>query len=320
MFMSKVINIKLKFIWMLRWMIILNCPKLFCQQEASFSQYMFNQQLINPAYVGAQSYTQLSILNHSQWLNIEGAPETQALSVGTKLSKKVGIGFSAFNDRIGPARNTSSSIDFAYHLKLNENNLKLGLGLKMSGRLNSLDLSNISTVQSGDNLFTFQSQNELNLNFGAGFYLYSPNFYLGMGVPFLLEEDTFNIQRNFYVITGAIFRLSETIQLKPSFLIQKTTDIETIYDNSVWLVFNDRFWIGPQYRASLKNGVPSRKKGGYFGAIAGIHIGKGLSLGYAYQGAIGNQSLGITNTSHEIMLRFQFLSKYRGVLRSPRLF
>lgn len=318
--MSKVINIKLKFIWMLRWMIILSCPLLFSQQEASFSQYMFNQQLINPAYVGAQSYTQLSILNHSQWLNIEGAPETQALSLGTKLSKKIGIGFSAFNDRIGPARNTSSSIDFAYHLKLNEKNLKLGLGLKMSGRLNSLDLSGISTVQSGDNLFSFQSQNELNLNFGAGFYIYSPNFYLGMGVPFLLEEDTFNIQRNFYVITGGIFRLSETIQLKPSFLIQKTADIETIYDNSVWLVFNNRFWIGPQYRASLKNAIPSRKAGGYFGVIAGIYISKSLSLGYAYQGAIGNQSLGITNTSHEIMLRFQFLSKYRGILRSPRLF
>jgi type IX secretion system PorP/SprF family membrane protein len=301
-------------------MIILYYPLLFSQQEASFSQYMFNQQLINPAYVGAQSYTQLSILNHSQWLNIEGAPETQALSMGTKLSKKIGIGFSAFNDRIGPARNTSSSIDFAYHLKLNENNLKLGLGLKMSGRLNSLDLSGISTVQSGDNLFTFQSQNELNLNFGAGFYIYSPNFYLGMGVPFLLEESTFNIQRNFYVITGGIFSLSETIQLKPSFLIQKTAEIETIYDNSIWLVFNDRFWIGPQYRALLKNAIPSRKAGGYFGAIAGIYISKSVSLGYAYQGAIGNQSLGITNTSHEIMLRFQFLSKYRGILRSPRLF
>ena len=318
--MSKVINIRLKFIWILSWITIFYSPLLFSQQEASFSQYMFNQQLINPAYVGAQSYTQLSILNHSQWLNIEGAPETQALSMGTKLSKKIGIGFSAFNDRIGPARNTSSSIDFAYHVKLNENNLKLGLGLKMSGRLNSLDLLDIRTVQSGDNLFSFQSQNELNLNFGAGFYLYSPNFYLGLGVPFLLEEDTFNIQRNFYIITGGIFRLSETIQLKPSFLIQKTAEIETIYDNSVWLVFNNRFWIGPQYRSSLKNAIPSRKAGGYFGAIAGIYISKSLSLGYAYQGAIGNQSLGITNTSHEIMLRFQFLSKYRGVLRSPRLF
>lgn len=190
----------------------------------------------------------------------------------------------------------------------------------MSGRLNSLDLSNISTIQSGDNLFAFQSQNELNLNFGAGFHIYSPNFYLGMGIPFILEQDTFNIQRNFYVITGGLFKLSESIQLRPSLLFQKTAEIETIYDNSIWLVFNNRFWIGPQYRASLKNVIPSRKAGGYFGAIAGVYISKSLSLGYAYQGAIGNQSLGITNTSHEIMLRFQFLSKYRGVLRSPRLF
>ena len=191
--MLREISLKLRCSWMICFMMTLTCNPIFSQQEVTFSQYMFNQQLINPAYVGAQSYTQLSILNHSQWLNLDGAPETQALSIGTKLSKKIGIGFSAFNDRIGPARNTSSSIDFAYHLKLNENNLKLGLGLKMSGRLNSLDLSNISTVQSGDNLFAFQSQNELNLNFGAGFHIYSPNFYLGMGIPFILEQDTFNL-------------------------------------------------------------------------------------------------------------------------------
>ena len=141
-----------------------------------------------------------------------------------------------------------------------------------------------------------------------------------MGIPFILEQDTFNIQRNFYVITGGLFKLSESIQLRPSLLFQKTAEIETIYDNSIWLVFNNRFWIGPQYRALLKNVIPSRKAGGYFGAIAGVYLSKSLSLGYAYQGAIGNQSIGITNTSHEIMLRFQFLSKYRGVLRSPRLF
>ena len=141
-----------------------------------------------------------------------------------------------------------------------------------------------------------------------------------MGIPFLLEEDTFNIKRNFYLISGGLFTISDSIQLKPSFLLQKTADTEIIFDNSLWFVINNRFWIGPQYRTSLKYFVPSRKAGGYFGAIAGIYISKSLSLGYAYQGAIGNQSLGITNTSHEIMLRFQFLSKYRGVLRSPRLF
>lgn len=318
--MSKGISIKLKFFRTLRWIFILNCGFIFSQQEASFSQYMFSQQLINPAYVGAQSYTQISILNHSQWINLDGAPENQALSFGTKLSDKIGVGFSAFNDIVGPARNTLSSIDFAYHLKLNKKKLKLGLGLKMSGRLNSLDLSGIRTVQSDDNSFLIQTQNELNLNFGVGFYLYNPKFYLGMAIPFLLEEDSFNIQRNFYLILGGLFNISDNIKLKPSLLLQKTAEMETIYDNSIWLVINNRFWVGPQYRASLKNVLPSQKAGGYFGAIAGIYISKTLSLGYAYQGAIGNQSLGITNTTHEILLRFQFLSKYRGVLRSPRLF
>ena len=318
--MLREIRLGFNYSWMVHFIMTLTCNLVFSQQEVTFSQYMFNQQLINPAYVGAQSYTQLSILNHSQWLNIEGAPETQALSLGTNLSEKIGIGFSAFNDRIGPARNTSSSIDFAYHLKLNENNLKLGLGLKMSGRLNSLDLSNIQTVQSNDNLFLIQTQNELNLNFGTGFYIYSPKFYLGLGIPFLLEEDTFNIQRNFYIITGGLINLSDSIQLKPSILFQKTAETETIYDNSLWAVINDRFWIGPQYRASLKKVIPSQKRGGYFGAIAGIYINKNLSLGYAYQGATGNQRFGITNTTHEILLRFQFLSKFKGVLRSPRLF
>ena len=318
--MLREISLRLKRSLVISLIIILNCNNIFSQQEVTFSQYMFNQQLINPAYVGAQSYTQLSILNHSQWLNIDGAPETQALSLGTNLSEKIGVGFSAFNDRIGPARNTSGSIDFSYHLKLNENNLKLGLGLKMSGRMNSLDLSNIQTVQSNDNLFLIQTQNELNLNFGTGFYLYSPKFYLGLGIPFLLEEDTFNIQRNFYILTGGLIKLSNSIQLKPSILFQKTAETETIYDNSLWVVINNKFWIGPQYRASLKKVIPSRKTGGYFGAIAGIYINKSLSLGYAYQGSIGNQRYGITNTTHEILLRFQFLSKFKGVLRSPRLF
>ena len=318
--MLREISFKLSSPWIVNFIIILTYNLVFSQQEVTFSQYMFNQQLINPAYVGAQNYTQLSILNHSQWLNIQGAPETQALSLGTNLSEKIGIGFSTFNDRIGPVRNTSGSIDIAYHLKLNENKLKLGFGLKISGRLNSLDLSNVQTVQSNDNLFLIQTQNDFNFNFGTGFYLYSNKFYLGLGIPFLLEEETFNIQRNFYIITGGLIKLDDSIQLKPSLLFQKIAETETIYDNSIWVVINDKFWIGPQYRASLKKVIPSQKSGGYSGAIAGVYINKNISLGYAYQGAIGNQRLGLTNTTHEILFRFQFLSRFKGVLRSPRIF
>ena len=318
--MSRLINQAPFIAFLLCWIVLTISAPLFAQQEASFSQYMFNQQAVNPAYVGAQDFTQITLLNHTQWINLEGAPETQALSAGTRLSDKIGIGISAVNDKIGPAQNTTTSIDFAYHISLNDNNLKLGLGLKVSGRLNSLDLSDIQTIQTNDNSFSIQPQDNANINFGTGFYLYNQKFYIGLAVPFLLEEETFNLQRNYYMILGGIFQISESIQLKPSLLFQKTQGVDLIYDSSVWMVFNNRFWVGPQYRAAIESIVPSKNMGGFFGAIAGIHLGKNISLGYAYQGRIGNQALGITNTTHEILLRFQFVSKFKGVLRSPRLF
>ena len=159
---------------------------------------------------------------------------------------------------------------------MNDNNLKLGLGLKVSGRLNSLDLSDIQTIQTNDNSFSIQPQDNANINFGTGFYLYNQKFYIGLAVPFLLEEETFNLQRNYYMILGGIFQNSESIQLKPSLLFQKTQGVGLIYDSSVWMVFNNRFWVGPQYRAAIESIVPSKNMGGFFGAIAGIHLGKKL--------------------------------------------
>ena len=127
MYMSRLINQAPFVAFLLCWIVLTTSAPLFAQQEASFSQYMFNQQAVNPAYVGAQDFTQITLLNHTQWINLEGAPETQALSAGTRLSDKIGIGISAVNDKIGPAQNTTTSIDFAYHISLNDNNLKLGL-------------------------------------------------------------------------------------------------------------------------------------------------------------------------------------------------
>jgi len=304
----------------LKWFFIFIYSLASGQQEATFSQYMFNQQIINPAYAGAQDYTQITLLNHSQWISIEGAPQSQALSFGTKLSEKVGIGISAINDNIGLFQTTTTGLDFAYHLTLNENNLKLGLGLKVSGRLDAIDLSMLQTVQSNDRSFAFETQNEVNFNLGTGFYLYHPKFYFGVGIPYLFEDTFFNLKRNYYSIFGALFTINESIKLRPSLFFQKTQGVDWIYDNSIWIVINDRFWFGPQYRAALNQIIPNKNRGGYYGAIAGLHFGENISIGYAYQGKIGNQSFGITNSTHEILLRFQLVSKFKWSLRSPRLF
>ena len=318
--MLKRISVQKKYCRKLMWLFMLTYSLAVGQQEATFSQYMFNQQIVNPAYVGAQNFTQITLLNHSQWAALEGAPQTQALSFGTKLSESIGFGISAVNDKIGLTQTTVTGLDFGYHLTLNENNLRLGLGLKVSGRLNTLDFSMLQTVEVNDRSFAFESQNEVNFNFGTGFYLYHPKFYFGMGIPYLLEETSFNLKRNYYSIFGGLFNINESIQLRPSLFFQKTPGMDWIYDNSIWLVINDRYWIGPQYRAVLNQIIPTKNGGGYYGAIAGLHFGENISIGYAYQGKIGNQGIGITNTTHEILLRFQLVSKFKGALRSPRLF
>ncbi|MEK9612852.1 MAG: PorP/SprF family type IX secretion system membrane protein [Flavobacteriaceae bacterium] len=298
----------------------ISIPFLYSQQEANFSLYMFNHQVINPAYTGTHDYTQITLVNHSQWLQIEGAPQTQALSISNLFSDKVGLGVSLVNDQIGPTQKTNASIDFGYHLNLNKQNLKLSLGLKVSNRFNTIDYSMLNVLEQTDLSFVSQAENNSHLNFGVGFYLYNKRFYLGLASPFLLENDFTNTKRNYYLILGGLIRLNDSFELKPSLLFQSIEGTNTVYDNSIWIVFKNQFWIGPQYRSSVKNILPSPSSSGHFGAIAGVHLNKSMSLGYAYQGKVGNQSIGITNTSHEIVLRIRLVPNQRNIVISPRIF
>ena len=291
------------------------------QQEASFSLYMFNHQSINPAYVGSQDNTQITILNRSQWDGFIGSPETQAINFGHQFeNRNLGIGFSGILDKIGPAQNTNTSIDIAYHLNLNDKNLKLGLGIKMSGRSYQLNNSMISLFDSSDNVFSEQTNNKFNPNIGAGLYLQNQKFYIGIGVPYLLEDEELVYKRNNYLFFGGLLPINKTIQLKPSFLIQQTKSSPETYDASVLIVANNMFWIGPQVRTTLSSKIPNYENAGFYGLIAGIHIGKNMTIGYSYQGASLNKNIGITNNSHELLLRFQLSPKTPGILRSPRLF
>jgi hypothetical protein len=114
--------------------------------------------------------------------------------------------------------------------------------------------------------------------------------------------------------------MNESIKFKPSFLIQKTELLPLTYDASVLIVVRDKFWVGPQFRTRVSAGVPDQNNAGFYGAIAGVHIGENISIGYAYQGKSLSKNIGITNNSHELFLRFQLAPKIQGILRSPRLF
>jgi type IX secretion system PorP/SprF family membrane protein len=306
---------------MLRLCFFLLCPFLWSQQEAAFSLYMFNHQSINPAYVGAQNSTQFTLVNRTQWDGIVGAPETQAISVGHQFeSKNVGFGLSSVIDKIGPSQNTSVALDFSYHLKLNDKNLKLGLGIKASGRSYQLNNSMISPFDSSDLVLSSQINNKFSPNIGAGLYLHNQKFYLGIAIPNFLEDEEIFYKRNYYMFFGGLINMNQSIKFKPSFLVQKTELLPLTYDASVLIVVRDKFWIGPQLRTTVSAGRPDKNNAGFYGAIAGVHVGENMTIGYAYQGSSLNKNIGITNNSHELFLRFQLASKTQGILRSPRIF
>ena len=188
------------------------------QQESNFSYYMFNHQAINPAYTGSRGITNLTSVIRSQWVGLEGAPETQTITFGKSLnSKNLGYGISILNDKIGPTNSTSFDIDLAYHLKLNEKGNRLSLGLKGGIHNYSLNSNLIQTLTPGDNAFVLDNDRKILPNIGFGIYYFTQSFYSGFAIPRLLSNKEYNLEPHYYFITGGLIKISEALMLKPSF-------------------------------------------------------------------------------------------------------
>ncbi len=97
--------------------------RLLAQQDAQFTQYMFNHLYLTPAAAGADGVTKASILYRLQWQGYQssfgdgGAPTSQILTFSTPIYKlKSGFGMYILNDRLGPQNNLEAQAMYAYHL------------------------------------------------------------------------------------------------------------------------------------------------------------------------------------------------------------
>ena len=289
------------------------------QQEVVFSQYMFNHQSINPAYSGSKEYTNFTLLHRSQWLNFEGAPQSQAFTFNHKMtSKKIGFGLSGVNDKIGPMTSARVALDLAYHLAFKK--AFLSVGIKIGVVNYDFDQSIIRTTTIGDNSFVFDDEGTFKSNIGFGLYYHRPRWYAGISIPWFIENESFNIQRHYFGIIGGLLNISQDLKLKPSILIKHTSGAPFGYDFSTIMLFKDNFWIGPQLRSTFTSVLPRSKFGGGFGIIAGIHLNKTLSLGYSFNTSSLGKYINVNHATHEIMMRFDLIPAVKNILRSPRIF
>ena len=140
------------------------------QQDPHYTQYMYNMNIINPAYAGSKENLSFGLLYRKQWTEIEDAPTTFSLSGSAPIGKNVGFGLSLISDKIGPVKENNVYGDFSYTLNLGGEH-RLALGLKAGITFQKIGLfSDINNTlqQQGDGAFA-QDSNTSNFNIGTGF-------------------------------------------------------------------------------------------------------------------------------------------------------
>ena len=293
---------------------MLTCYSGFAQQDAQYTQYMYNTININPAYAGSRGVMSVFGLHRTQWVGLDGAPTTNTFSLNTPISNSnLGVGFSLVNDRIGPTSDNTISADISYTIPMNEV-YKLSFGVKASGNIFNLDTDKFDPAQANDpNLQNFN--NEFSPNFGAGVYLHSDKLYLGLSVPNFLQDSKYNDNEvavfqermNFYFIGGYVFDVSPSIKFKPAFLTKMVTGSPLQVDASANFLFFDKFMLGGAYRWDAA-----------VSALAGFQVTDGLFIGYSYDMET-TQLRRYNSGSHEVFLRFELFNKVSKMV-SPRFF
>lgn len=304
---------------------------IHAQQDAQYTQYMYNTININPAYAGTRDVLSIVALHRNQWVGIDGAPQTGTLSINTPITsdKKLGLGVSLVHDDIEPSKEVYGTIDVSYRIDVSDN-AKLSFGLKggvnwLNSSLTRLELMNNQNAASGNGDAAFsQNINMLQPNIGAGVYYYTDKTYFGLSVPNFLQSDHFDSvqdanqnvrtvlseeRMHFYGILGHVFTLSNNVKLKPAGLVKMVLGAPLQVDASLNALLFDTLTIGAAYRWDAA-----------ISGLIGVNINKNLMFGFAYDREItelGNTDLNIG--SFEFMLRYDVRRQFKPLI-SPRFF
>lgn len=282
----------------------LSTAKISAQFDPQFTQYMFNELFVNPAYAGSREYLSVTGLIREQWVGLDGAPSTQTLSLhGPLLNQKIGLGMSLLNEEIGVSKRTGINVNASYRIKMDENWLAFGLQagvVSISEDLAKLNLHN-------DEQFMISGEKKMAPNVGFGAYYTAPKWYVGLSIPRMIQnrltstsgglsvENKLNPSDFHYYLTGgSIHELSSVVTLRPNVMLKAVQGAPVEVDLSANLLFNNFIWAGLAYRT-----------GDAASLFLGAYLTKQLRFGYAYDYTLSKLQ-DFNNGSHELMLGYDF--------------
>lgn len=295
------------------------------QQEAQFTQFMYNQLNLNPAYAGARGMPSFTLLYRNQWVGFEGSPQSKLLSFNSPIfGNRVGFGLTIHNQTIGIFNNWKTSMAYSYHIKLNEES-SIRFGLQGSMRYYGIDFSDPSVVvrDPTDQSISFdQKYDQYTGNFGVGIYMQLKQMYFGIGAPAFFPNEL-GINNNtlvpriaeesshYYLMAGTLLPLNDKIQLKPAFLGKYVKDAPFNADLNISMIFDQIFTAGLSYR------LGGNGSGDSVDLLALYQINN-VAIGAAYDFPL-SEVKEVSGGSIEVMLRYDFI-KERADMANPRFF
>jgi type IX secretion system PorP/SprF family membrane protein len=321
-------------------LLLLGISGLQAQQDPMFTKYMFNPLSYNPAYAGSAGALDMTMLHRQQWWGIDGAPMTQNLSLHSPIKEKnIGLGLNISLDQIATQRNLNAYASFAYRIPLNSKGTT-NLAIGMQGGVSNVaaDWTQLEIENPNDPAFQDLQPNLWLPNFGAGLYLHSETWFVGLSSPMLINNKlrqsnsntipTAQQYRHYYLTAGGAIPLNQTVVFRPSILIKNVglfieqnqlnaVGAPTEFDIDLAFLFNKTFWIGASFRSAFEviNNTSSYDSVDFW---ASVRLKNGLRIGAAYDYTL-TELQGPAQGSYEVLLGYDLI-RYVDKVRHVRYF
>ncbi|MCF1749546.1 PorP/SprF family type IX secretion system membrane protein [Mariniradius sediminis] len=293
------------------------------QQDAQFTQYMYNGLYYNPAFAGKDGGYRFSALHRTQWLNYTGtngpAPITQLLTGSARINDtKLGLGINFVNDNIAISTNQELNVSLAYHIRLRRGQLSFGASGGMYS--STIKFDELFSVNPDPKIPQTGSETQMNINYGAGIFFDKIKYYFALGsrhinqpvFDFAGGEVDNQLMNHSYLLAGYRIKTFAQWTFEPSVLVKSVSFNNFSYDLSVIATYNQKVSAGVAFRGEESVSM-----------LLGYSIlrDNSLRLGYAFDLVVSGQPAKAP-TSHEFMLSYVLPDVTRDfqrtIQRTPR--
>lgn len=243
----------------------------FCgiaQQEAQYSNYNMNSFMLNPSVAGSKAFLNAKIGMRSQWVGIEGSPQTQFASFQAPINHPTtlprfrnpkthhGVGLSLYSDEAGAFKYQNLITSYALHMKLNKK-YTLSVGASTGLKVFMINNQGLTTQQSAtDAVISAGNLQKYLPDANVGAWLYSDKLYAGITGRQLLTSDVSfntansnqNLERHFFGTVGYKSRINSSWNFVPSSMVQiaPSAPVQASFNGTFW--YDSKLAIGVTYR------------------------------------------------------------------------